>query len=973
MSLKSWYIALFVLLILIVGVILHPSKMREGWMLYKSAKVHEAIEKFKTILTEEPDNYRAINMLAKSLENIGETEEAGRYFEKLLTLKPSDENFKEVVRFYTWTEQPDKTKKAYEGWYDYRTKSGISFDDEDGKQILNDLYGFFLMDQKYKSAIDVLQRQKRYKPEEIKTIDNELLILYEKSGDLNTTIALIEKVLQADSENIEALEKYMSLAKISGRGKSLEKILEKNINKNPKDTKEWERMIEYKTMAKEYDDADKWFKKWIKREPGNLELKKNLIEWYVGTEQQKRAMGYIEDLLAKSKIEDPYYLKMLSELYKWNDVKEKLLPIYLKEFYANPATFEDKDELVYILLELKKYDVAKGVLTTLTEMMPKNKEFAIDLAALYDMEGNTDAAIAVIEKCAKSTNDPAMYLDLGERYVWAGQMEKANKVFQMLIDRQYDNPSIYRYMGDIYLYQNNPLAAIKAYNEYSAKNPLDYYPHYRLGEYYISMNEKKKSEGELKTALDLMYREEIEKGATRDDDFTFATHKARIYALLGQKELSDELFGKLIKAHPDNIDIANQYIETLIDTKRLSEAHDLASDYRKRFPYDVVLINNIARIYITKQEYKKARQELEPLLERFPNDSRLQITYASILYELGDWCRAYPMFTKFKELYPGDETVKEILGELDKEFKPYITAGADGSISGSQNFSGPYARYVHPFNCQWTFEAGYTIRRDGADLPLINKRFWTLTNVVDAMIKFKPYHSITLGAGISNQMVDKKYYPAGNLFFEWKDRKFGLLQLDYSYNKILEDPVDALYYDGKMATAGLFYEKIFYERAILNASYRSNWYWVNSSKTPQNIGNDFGRDDNINASLRFIILKRPEIRLGYEFTYGKLHIKNNYLSIIPLIEETEQHDITTEIYHEWNKWISTYVGGFVGEDRKRNLTLSGLDLYGFNISNRLKLSERLEIFGDYTYSSESLTDETGRFQYFNLGVLYRFY
>jgi hypothetical protein len=110
--------------------------------------------------------------------------------------------------------------------------------------------------------------------------------------------------------------------------------------------------------------------------------------------------------------------------------------------------------------------------------------------------------------------------------------------------------------------------------------------------------------------------------------------------------------------------------------------------------------------------------------------------------------------------------------------------------------------------------------------------------------------------------------------------------------------------------------------------------------------------------------------VGYQFHFAYLHIVNNYLAIIPLIRFSEQHTVVAGFSHEWNRRFTADVGAFFGADPKRNISF--FELYGFNVVARVRLSRRLEVSGHYEFSSESIQNTLGKYQYFGAGFLYRF-
>jgi tetratricopeptide (TPR) repeat protein len=419
MRVKWWYIAIFVAILIGIAIVLHPSRMRTGWMYLESHKAQEAVREFRAAYEKDPKNPRVISHLAMALEATGNTEEAGKFFEELLSLKPRNRYFKNVVRYYNWTEQPHKVMETYARWYAWRLENKKTFRDKDGEQILNELYAYYLLYQNYEGAIDVLKTWRKSDPARIKTTNVDLITLYEMSGDLEATVTLLERILGDNSLDQYALEKFMEIAVISGKEDVVEGYLVKNVENDPDDPKNWQRLINYETRLKRYDVANSWYAKWLEEEDQSWDLRKRYVAWLVGTKQDRRAVGYLQGVL-KENPPDPYYRDTLIDLYKWNQMHEQLVGVYQERFRQNPHDRNNANELLGTLIHLKRYDEAERVLKELTRIYPDDREYAVELANVYDAQNNSAAAISVLEKAVERTDDVVLMKRLGEMYLWAG-------------------------------------------------------------------------------------------------------------------------------------------------------------------------------------------------------------------------------------------------------------------------------------------------------------------------------------------------------------------------------------------------------------------------------------------------------------------------------------------------------------------------------------------------------------------------
>ncbi|MFA4873958.1 MAG: tetratricopeptide repeat protein [bacterium] len=541
---------------------------------------------------------------------------------------------------------------------------------------------------------------------------------------------------------------------------------------------------------------------------------------------------------------------------------------------------------------------------------------------------------------------------------------KARQIFERLIKITPDDPDIYKYLGDIYSSIGDQRKAKDFFEKYSAMRPQDYHSYYKLGEFSWASDDKKKARTYFEKALKLL---DPEKG-----DLQAQMARARMIALTGDSSGSDELFAGLMENNPENPDVANIYIETLIDTDRLDQARGLAEKSASQYPEDYATQRTRVRTMVLNGEYGKASGALSSLMQKYPGDPGLKADYADTLYREGDWYRAKPLFEELAQGNPENPDYKNVLDDIFKEYRPRLMGFMDATFNGADRRYGPYLDYLHPINSQWAFEAGYTFYWNSTNVAGYNPDYWTPTNSVRLLAHYKPYRTLDLGAGLANEMLGTSYRPAPIFTADWNDPRVGEFKLNFIYNDLFDDPVAGLYFDGKQDTVEITYDRLFFDRIIFSTGYSSVWYRVNGSKAGLGLGDDFGRNDVTDTSIQFILIRRPQIRLGYEFYYSKLHVVNNYLNIIPLLPESEQHNILYGITYEWNKWITTDFGGFIGNDSKRDLSISHLDLYGFNIANRVKVSKQLELNAHYEYSSANAFNTLGRYQFFGIDFLYRF-
>jgi len=541
-------------------------------------------------------------------------------------------------------------------------------------------------------------------------------------------------------------------------------------------------------------------------------------------------------------------------------------------------------------------------------------------------------------------------------------LDKAQEIFERLVKITPDDPDIYRYLGDIHSTKNNAKEAKKYYLQYAEMRPDDYYPYYRIGDLERYTRTKRA-------------REYFEKGLNlippKEKETEALVAKARMLAFTKEQKESDEIFHKLLKQNPNDIDLINAYVETLADTKRYDEALVEVNEHLKQYPSDYALRRSKARILAAEHEYGEAKRILQRLRKEYPDDKGVKSDYAYMLMDMQDYYLAGPIFEDLVDEFPDDRDLFATHEEIYKQHRPRLLGGFGYRFTGDEQHFGPFLEYIYPLNSWFTYRARYFFNRNTANITGVAPNFVRYTNVVDILLDFKPLYNLTLTAGLSNQLDGSAYVPAPLIMIDyWEPWRIGRITLDFIYNRLLDDPTRGLFYDGKTDKLLLTYEKLLFDRLILTGYYGSNWYRVNGSKMTPGGGNDFGREDLFGAGFQVYVIRIPEIRLGYQFGYSKLHMVNNYLNEIPLIEESQRNAITFGFFHEFNEWYALDLSGFVGGDSKRNIGFGYL--YGFRVGNTVKVSKHFTFTAGYEYSSESLQSNIGRYQFADFGFMYAF-
>ena len=371
-------------------------------------------------------------------------------------------------------------------------------------------------------------------------------------------------------------------------------------------------------------------------------------------------------------------------------------------------------------------------------------------------------------------------------------------------------------------------------------------------------------------------------------------------------------------------------------------------------------------------EHYKAEKILKKLLKVDPLDIAVKTDLAYLYSTMKEYFSALPLFEELRDQYPDNKELQKTHDDLYKLTHPYLAAGVRWIRMGTDDSVEPYFRYHHPLSNAWWFEFEYGLNLDKANVAEFDPDFAIHANTVKTTANFRPSPLFDLTAIATHKIVDSKYTVSGHLIGNWEHPKLGRFNVDLFVTQRLALPASVVYFDTNKTGFQLTYEKAIANKAFVSAQYTSNWYAVDSNKTDTDMGDLFGREDVVRLSADLIVARKPEIRLGYDFSYQKFHVINEYSHLVPLIEESARNEFSVELYHDWTQKWRTEARAYMGHDHLRKLSIFSFDLYGFSLTNRYIISKKFEILGYYGFSNESQQLSSGQYQEFYLQTLYRF-
>ena len=246
----------------------------------------------------------------------------------------------------------------------------------------------------------------------------------------------------------------------------------------------------------------------------------------------------------------------------------------------------------------EQQDKALEVLRRMAESDADTVETQLALGHLYRRRGEVDRAIRIHEDVAQRTDLPDTLRDqasvaLGEDYLRAGLLDRAETSFQQLIERPAHRNAALRNLLNIYEQQGDWHQAIATYQQLalhaSPENPT------ALAHYYCELADDARVAGELAQARELLHRardmqRNFPRSALLRADIALAENDARLAACLSRRvlELHPHLLPMALPRYVQALRLAGQSLDSADDELKL---HVADSTQRAQLAYAAIVMD----------------------------------------------------------------------------------------------------------------------------------------------------------------------------------------------------------------------------------------------------------------------------------------------------------------------------------------------------------------------------------------------
>ena len=457
-------------------------------------------------------------------------------------------------------------------------------------------------------------------------------------------------------------------------------------------------------------------------DPSSEFLNSELAELYAKTGRIRDAVLEAQEILKRDpnnieahRLLGRIYLRSLGDLQAGQS--QSVLKLTIEQF-EELARLEPKNVENHLLLgrlyrlnnDLLK---AEGAFKKAVEVQPDAEEAVTSLAFLYNEEGDSKRAIAVLEAVPEVARSAKIYAALGYTQEQQKNYKQAVAAYEKAVELDRENLDALRGLAQNLAYDNRPEEALEHYQAIAEADPQDPQSYLRMADIYRRMGKfapatenLKKAAGLVPDSLEVAYnialvyeaqgryedavpvlQKLLEKTSKADGNYAASDRNNRsvflerlgtIYRTLHRTQPAIETFQKMLELGDENAARGyQQIIESYRDAKQWPQATAAAKEAVAKLPQDRTLQFILAGQLADGAEPDAALAQVKSMLKGVPEDREVYITLAQMNSRLKRWPEAETAIAEAGKLSTRDEEkeyVTFLLGSMYERQKKYDAA-----------------------------------------------------------------------------------------------------------------------------------------------------------------------------------------------------------------------------------------------------------------------------------------------------------
>jgi len=424
---------------------------------------------------------------------------------------------------------------------------------------------------------------------------------------------------------------------------------------------------------------------------------------------------------------------------------------------------------------------------------------------------------------------------------------------------------------------------------------------------------------------------------------------ARIYSRKGLYEKSIRLYEQLRQRYPDDEEIWEDYIETLVNFSHYEQAISEIGKLKRKNPSNLRGQRIQARIYQELRQFRWTFPIYEGILSQNRNDAGIWSDYAYIRQDVGHWADALNYYSRVLELDPENRSALRGVHEILKEHRPYLRTGYDFNVQESgdtrvQTLPFHYSRHITDQSKIDLNVSRIEIDRS-ADVgiakidQIVNDAYLTLHH------QFNSKWEGSVGIGGYEGMGGGTSFFAGAGYSPWVN---AFIRTSYVWNRPWFDPVDAASFDGSSSLWNVSFDWSIDQTWGIFLGGEQWDYFVDDNR-------DYGKKSSFTGIITKRLWSRPDLSLSYAFYYSHFNYEDENFRPIDMIPTEVVHSLSGNFEHWPCKYWAVMLSGGRRWDVERSIN-SWYALPGIKV----RFGNRIESDISYEYSSEAGTAAGGK-------------
>ncbi len=434
----------------------------------------------------------------------------------------------------------------------------------------------------------------------------------------------------------------------------------------------------------------------IDNDPASDYLNAGLAELYAKTGRIRDAVLEAQDILKRDgnnlearRLLGRIYLRSLGDMQAGTQSQE-ILKLAIEQYEQivklDPKSVEDRlllGRLYRLNNELLK---SEDEFKTAVKIQPDSEEAVTTLAYLYNEEGDSSRALAVLDAIPEGSRTAKLYSALGFTYEQEKDYKKAIDAYRRSTELDHDNLDSVRGLAQNLMNDGQTDAALEQYKVIADADPSDAQTYMRIaeidrrnGKFDQALEALKKATAVVPDSLEVQYNiavideaqgkyedaiqilnQLLQKTEHTDGDYSVADKNNRavflerlgtIYREANKPQQAVDTFRKMLDLGDENaIRGYGEMVETYRDNKQWQLATDVAAEAAKKFPNDRGLQMVSASQQADMGKPDVAIEHVKLLLKGNADDREVYISLAQMYSRVKDWPQAEENISKALEL-----------------------------------------------------------------------------------------------------------------------------------------------------------------------------------------------------------------------------------------------------------------------------------------------------------------------------------